>query len=143
MTNTCITGTTYFASQAMCKRWVPMLFAGRAAFLSTLCISSAYLDMMQMDFKSHTLTANSIESVRTLTVREQTVQLISERLSDPETCCSDANIVSVVHLLFGEMIVACDQALQWHEDGLHTMVEYRGGLDKLGGNGLLAAMVTM
>ncbi|KEQ73875.1 hypothetical protein M436DRAFT_81298 [Aureobasidium namibiae CBS 147.97] len=135
--------TTYFASQAMCKRWVPMLFAGRAAFLSTLCISSAYLDMMKMDFKSHRLTANSIESVRTLTVREQTVQLISERLSDPETCCSDANIVSVVHLVFGEMIVACDQALQWHQDGLHTMVEYRGGLEKLGGNGLLAAMVTI
>ncbi|KAI4761672.1 hypothetical protein E4T52_02611 [Aureobasidium sp. EXF-3400] len=135
--------TTYFASQAMCKKWVPMLFAGRAAFLSTLCISSAYLDMMQMDFQSRTLTANSIESVRTLTVREQTVQLISERLSDPETCCSDANIVSVVHLLFGEMIVACNQALQWHEGGLHTMVEYRGGLEKLGGNGLLAAMVTI
>jgi hypothetical protein len=120
-----------------------MLFAGRAAFLSTLCISSAYLDMMQMDFNSQRLTANSIESVRTLTVREQTVQLISERLSDPATCCSDANIVSVVHLLFGEMIVACNQALKWHEDGLHTMVEYRGGLESLGGNGLLAAMVTM
>ncbi|KAI4729254.1 hypothetical protein E4T49_02964 [Aureobasidium sp. EXF-10728] len=134
--------TTYFASQAMCKKWVPMLFAGRAAFLSTLCISSAYLDMMQMDF-TVTRTANSIESVRTLTVREQTVKLIGERLSDPETCCNDANIVSVVHLLFGEMIVAGSQALQWHEDGLHTMVEYRGGLDNLGGNGLLAAMVTI
>ncbi|KAI5251901.1 hypothetical protein E4T42_03851 [Aureobasidium subglaciale] len=135
-------GTTYFGSQAMCKRWAPMLFAGRAAFLSTLCISSAYLDMMQMDF-SNVKTSNSIESVRTLTVREQTVQLISEGLSDPETCCSDANIVSVLHLLYGEMIVACDQALQWHEEGLHTMVEYRGGLDQLGGDGLLAAMVTI
>ncbi|KEQ94389.1 hypothetical protein AUEXF2481DRAFT_30366 [Aureobasidium subglaciale EXF-2481] len=134
--------TTYFGSQAMCKRWAPMLFAGRAAFLSTLCISSAYLDMMQMDF-SNVKTSNSIESVRTLTVREQTVQLISEGLSDPETCCSDANIVSVLHLLYGEMIVACDQALQWHEEGLHTMVEYRGGLDQLGGDGLLAAMVTI
>ncbi|KAI5275682.1 hypothetical protein E4T47_01315 [Aureobasidium subglaciale] len=134
--------TTYFGSQAMCKRWAPMLFAGRAAFLSTLCISSAYLDMMQMDF-SNVTTSKSIESVRTLTVREQTVQLVSEGLSDPETCCSDANIVSVLHLLYGEMIVACDQALQWHEEGLHTMVEYRGGLDQLGGDGLLAAMVTI
>ncbi|KAG9547817.1 hypothetical protein KCU79_g15240, partial [Aureobasidium melanogenum] len=134
--------TTYFASQAMCKKWVPMLFAGQASFLSTLCISSAYLDMMHMDF-SHTLTVNSIESVRTLMVREQTVQLISKRLSDPETCCNDANIVSVVHMLFGEMIVACKPTLKWHEDGLHTMVEHRGGLDSLGGNGLLASMVTI
>ncbi|KAH0366750.1 hypothetical protein KCU65_g5109, partial [Aureobasidium melanogenum] len=134
--------TTYFASQAMCKKWVPMLFAGQASFLSTLCISSAYLDMMHMDF-SHRLTVNSIESVRTLAVREQTVQLISKRLSNPDTCCNDANIVSVVHLLFGEMIVACPLALQWHEDGLHTMVEHRGGLDNLGGHGLLASMVTI
>ncbi|KAH0298777.1 hypothetical protein KCU71_g12739, partial [Aureobasidium melanogenum] len=134
--------TTYFASQAMCKKWVPMLFAGQASFLSTLCISSAYLDMMHMDF-SHTLTVNSIESVRTLMVREQTVQLISKCLSDPETCCNDANIVSVVHMLFGEMIVACKPTLKCHEDGLHTMVEHRGGLDNLGGNGLLASMVTI
>ncbi|KAG9832197.1 hypothetical protein KCU63_g14198, partial [Aureobasidium melanogenum] len=76
-------------------------------------------------------------------VREQTVQLISKRLSDPETCCNDANIVSVVHMLFGEMIVACKPTLKWHEDGLHTMVEHRGGLDNLGGNGLLASMVTI
>ncbi|KAG9518170.1 hypothetical protein KCU93_g8502, partial [Aureobasidium melanogenum] len=115
--------TTYFASQAMCKKWVPMLFAGQASFLSTLL--------------------NSIESVRTLMVREQTVQLISKCLSDPETCCNDANIVSVVHMLFGEMIVACKPTLKCHEDGLHTMVEHRGGLDNLGGNGLLASMVTI
>ncbi|THW07039.1 hypothetical protein D6D02_06584 [Aureobasidium pullulans] len=134
--------TTYFGSQAMCKRWAPLLFAGRAAFLSTLCISSAYLDMMQMDF-SHVTTSNTIESVRTLTVREHTVKLIGERLSDPVTCCNDGNIVSVLHFLYGEMIVACDQALHWHEEGLHTMVEYRGGLDQLGGDGVLAAMVTI
>lgn len=126
----------------MCKKWAPMLFAGRPTFLSTLCISSAYLDMMQMDF-SHAKTSSSIESVRTLRVRDQTVRLISESLNDPETCCSDANIVSVLHLLYGEMIVACDQSLHWHEEGLHTMVNHRGGLDKLGGDGLLAAMLTM
>ena len=98
--------------------------------------------MMQMDF-SHVTTSNTIESVRTLTVREHTVKLIGERLSDSVTCCNDGNIVSVLHFLYGEMIVACDQALHWHEEGLHTMVEYRGGLDQLGGDGVLAAMVTM
>lgn len=126
----------------MCKKWAPMLFAAGPAFLSTLCISSAYLDMMQMDF-SHAKTSGSIESVRTLTVREQTVKLISESLSDPDTCCSDANIVAVLHLLYGEMIVASDQALQWHEEGLYTMIKNRGGLTKLGGEGLLASMLTM
>jgi hypothetical protein len=119
-----------------------MLFAGRAAFLSTLCLSSAYLDTMYIDF-AHVSTLGSIESVRTLTIREKTVRLISDCLSDVETCCSDANIVSVLHLLYGEMIVACDQAQQWHRDGLHTMVSYRGGLEQLGGDGLLAAMITM
>ena len=119
-----------------------MLFAGRAAFLSTLCLSSAYLDMMYMDF-SLVSTSSSIESVRTLTIRDKTVRLINDCLSDVETCCSDANIVSVLHLLYGEMIIACDQALQWHQDGLHTMVLYRGGLEQIGGDGLLAAMITM
>lgn len=126
----------------MCKKWVPMLFAGRGAFLSTLCISSSYLDMMHMDFSTAT-TPHSIESVRTLTVREEIVRVIGECLSDPDTCCSDGNIVSVLHLVFGEMIVANDEALQWHEQGLYSMVQKRGGLDKLGGDGLLASMVTM
>lgn len=83
------------------------------------------------------------EHGKTRALFAEIVHLINESLSNEATCISDPTIVTVLHLFTGELMMANESALRLHERGLWTMVSQRGGLDKLGGDGLIAAMVVM
>jgi len=79
----------------------------------------------------------------TAAVKAEVTHLIQKSLSDPQRRCDDATIISTVHLLAAEFMKGEDHALMPHEHGLRKMVAMRGGLDKLGLDGQIAAILTV
>jgi len=118
----------------MRRKWVSYQVQNRQAFMSTLCISSAHLDVMRGEER---------DSMVTTAVRAEAAHLIKSSLSDPQRCCDDSTIIATVHLLAAEFMKGEDHALMPHEHGLKEMVAMRGGLDKLGLDGQIAAILTV
>lgn len=46
----------------------------------------------------------------------------------------------ILHLIAGEMWSCDEEVLRLHETGVVQLINHRGGLDKLGGNGATAAV---
>ncbi|GAB7350929.1 hypothetical protein MBLNU459_g1438t1 [Dothideomycetes sp. NU459] len=131
----------YFGSDAMNRKWVPLMLQSRESFLSTLCISTAYVDILRTPPPGSNTRPTA--SIRTNAVFEEIIRLLKVSIGNPDTSADDSTIVAVVQLLCGEMMVRDDYVLQWHEAGLWSMVAKRGGLDQLGGNGAIADTLTI
>jgi hypothetical protein len=72
---------------------------------------------------------------------DQTTQTVYRRLGDPEQGTSDATLAAVICLSFVENVLGNSAASSVHMNGLHRMVELRGGLQALGFKGVLQRMV--
>ncbi|KAL1306751.1 hypothetical protein AAFC00_005415 [Neodothiora populina] len=126
----------HFGNCTIKRRWIPILSMTHETYLSSLCLPAAYLDAMQA--------TGAMTSTKIRAVFEEVIRLINKNLNHEETRTSDATIVTVLHLLSAELMLANDSVLQLHEQGLWTMVAQRGGLDRLGGGGwTVAAMVVI
>lgn len=132
-------------SCAMAETWLPNLIRARHSYLSTICISTAHDEAMQM-------TAFGSESLRgpkkyvvyeRMAVKAEVICMINKVLGDPKQRTSDATIIAVLNIVNSEMIGGDANALRWHQQGLHEMVLMRGGLDKLGVLGHLARTLTV
>lgn len=69
--------------------------------------------------------------------------MLAECMRDPKLRLADETIVSVVHLLVSDIMGCDDRDLKVHIDGLQNMAAARGGLERLGVGGELAAIMTM
>ena len=131
-----------FGSQSLSMHWIPTILRARHAFLSTLCISSAHDDIMtRAILPAHLQTGESLES--RWKVRNGVIHMINESISDPEMRTTDETIIAVLHVLNSEIMGCNDRSMRIHQNGLHTMIKERGGLDKLGAGGQLAFILTM
>ena len=115
------------------RRWIPNCLEWPHTFLSTLFITSTYLDV------SH---QRPRESKETLVLRSELLQMISRQLGNAETAASDFNIMAVLHMIAGETIGRVDTPSDYHQAGIMQLVAHRGGLQNLGLDGLLASMIS-
>lgn len=121
-----------------------MLLDEPHSFISTLCISSAYLDMMNLT-NAPTSNQRTSESLQTIAVRDEVVTMINEqfKFGDPKKFADDQTIIAVIQILCGDLISGNTLHIPVHELGLWSMVQQRGGLHKLGGKGQVAGVLTM
>lgn len=125
----------------MNRKWVPLMLQSRRSFLSTLCISTAYVDIVRIPSLGSNIRLNG--SIRTKAVFEEIIRELNSSVASPETRTNDATIIAVVQVLCGDMMIAEDYVLKVHEQGLWSMVLQRGGLNQLGGNGAIADTLAM
>jgi hypothetical protein len=128
-----------FGSRSLGEHWVPELLKARHAFLSTIAISSAHDDIVKRALKPP---EHRSESFERMTVRHEVTAMINKSMSDPQMQTADATIVAVLHLLNAEIMGCDDDVMRIHQQGLHAMVQQRGGLNELGVSGQLAAIIT-
>lgn len=109
----------------------------RHAFYSTICISAAHDDAMNCELGID----NVSDSARRKAIRESILQMITESMQGDEI--TDGTIISVLHVLYGELISGDNKQIETNHNGLHIMIQHRGGLAKLGMAGSLARIVVM
>jgi hypothetical protein len=122
----------YFGTRSLGIFWIPTALSYPHTFLGTLCLATAYHDVM------HEL---PLESVQTIALRQEVIHLVGQNMLDPEASISDHNIMAVIQLIISEVIGREESGLTWHESGLETMIEQRGGLNQLGVHGRLASSI--
>lgn len=111
--------------------WIPRCLERSHTFLGTLYIASAYNDVISKSI---------VESLETAALRQDVIHLVSEHLTRREECVADHNILAVLQLITGNVIVCMEAGLSFHQNGLQTMIQQRGGLQKL--DSTLASMVS-
>ncbi|EAT85545.2 hypothetical protein SNOG_06894 [Parastagonospora nodorum SN15] len=112
----------YFGTRALGKYWIPTALSYPHTFLGTLCLATAYHDVI------HEL---ELESVQTIALRQEVIHLVGRNMLDPETRVSDHNIMAIIQLIISEVIGREESGLTWHENGIEGMICQRGGLEKL------------
>lgn len=73
--------------------------------------------------------------------RGKATQLLCDRLKDPATCADDASILTTFLLIDNVWRYGENDIGRAHYTGLLQMIEMRGGLDKLGLNGVLRSII--
>ncbi|KAK4993930.1 hypothetical protein LTR50_000144 [Elasticomyces elasticus] len=131
--------TAYFGTLAMGRTWVPALLSAPHPFLSTLCIGSVHQDAMML---SHSPLSGAVDSIRTRRVRSEVINLILRKINLGSAATDDQTIIAVMCLICSDVMCHNEGSLTVHEQGLQKMVRLRGGLKKLGVNGVLAAVLT-
>jgi hypothetical protein len=113
--------------------WIPTALSHPHTFLGTLCLATAYHDVMN---------ELPLESVQTIALRQEVIHLVGRNMLNSDVSVTDHNIMAVIQLIISEVIGREESGLTWHESGLETMVEQRGGLKQLGVHGRLASSIT-
>ncbi|KAJ4320178.1 hypothetical protein N0V94_003539 [Neodidymelliopsis sp. IMI 364377] len=123
----------FFGTRAMGQHWVPTVLSSPHTFLSTLCVASSHLDA---------ILERNTESIETLSLRQEIMHLIDQNIAHPSKKIDDLNITALIQLIAGEVIGREEGALRYHERGITTMIECRGGLNDLGVSGYLASTIS-
>ncbi|KAG8625754.1 hypothetical protein KVT40_006155 [Elsinoe batatas] len=131
---------TVFGSKAMLEAWVPLLCQTPAAFLSSLCLSAPYTDLMANTNSWDSLNPRT-ESRQTMEVLDVVPRMIYQSLADPKEGNSDTNVAAVLQLLAANMLGDYTWMIPGHRNYLKHMVSARGGLQRLGNEGVIAATI--
>lgn len=111
---------------------MPLLLTSPPAFLSSLCISAPYTDIMALSIDRSNQPGVS-NNRQTLEVLDVVPRMINESLSDPAQGPSDSNIVAVTQLLSGSLLSDYTALVPSHQTFIKHMIKQRGGLHKLQG----------
>jgi hypothetical protein len=122
----------YFGTRALGRYWIPTALRYAHTFLGTLCLATAYHDVIHEE---------PLESVQTIALRQEVIHLVGRNMLNADTRASDHNIMAVIQLIISEVIGREESGLNWHENGLENMVKERGGLNQLGIDGHLASSI--
>ncbi|KAL3440424.1 hypothetical protein BJX65DRAFT_300461 [Aspergillus insuetus] len=110
--------------------WMQHALSDPCLFHATLFLGSGYSDMLRGERASSSIT---------LFHQSEVLRLVGERLARPVNGTDDCTLAAITPLGFsGDRDVA-----RIHQAGLRRMVELRGGHDKLGMGGLVAALLHM
>jgi hypothetical protein len=123
----------YFGTKALGKYWIPTALSYSHTFLGTLCLATAYHDVIN---------ELPLESVQTIALRQEVIHLVGRNMLDPETRVSDHNLMAIIQLIISEVIGREESGLSWHEDGIENMIKQRGGLNELDVNTRLASAIS-
>ncbi|OCK81942.1 hypothetical protein K432DRAFT_403328 [Lepidopterella palustris CBS 459.81] len=83
------------------------------------------------------------DSALTVYAKSQVIRMINDRLQDPATQTDDYTILAILHLLVSELGAGSDEVFNVHQSGLVRIVTQRGGLGKLGLDGLTAIVLSV
>ncbi|KAH8727624.1 hypothetical protein GQ44DRAFT_677512 [Phaeosphaeriaceae sp. PMI808] len=125
--------STYFGTRALGRHWIPTALSYSHTFLGTLCLATAYHDVVN---------ELPLESVQTVALRQEVIHLVGKNMLNAEEGVSDHNIMAVIQLIISEAIGREESGLGYHEDGIETMIKQRGGLNQLGKDSRLASAVS-
>ncbi|PTU21604.1 hypothetical protein P175DRAFT_0531123 [Aspergillus ochraceoroseus IBT 24754] len=113
--------------------WVQKALGDPCLFHATLFAGSSYFDILRGEKQ------NPI----TIYHQNEVIRRINERLSDPVLALDDRTIASVAPLALFADLNNDRAAADAHLSGLQKMVELRGGLHKLGLDGVVATLMEM
>ncbi|OJJ94946.1 hypothetical protein ASPACDRAFT_48394 [Aspergillus aculeatus ATCC 16872] len=81
------------------------------------------------------------QSTITLYHYNELIKLVKKRLSDPKTALDDRTIAAITPLALFAVLTGDRASAEVHRAGLAKIVQLRGGLDKLGLEGLTASLI--
>ncbi|KAL4920618.1 hypothetical protein BDW62DRAFT_209060 [Aspergillus aurantiobrunneus] len=113
--------------------WLQGAMSDACLFHSTLYAGSSHLDLQRGQSPSSTTLYHQSEAIR----------LLNDRLSDAASASDDRTIVAVSPLAMFADLNGDRAAADIHRRGMLRLAQMRGGLDKLGYNGLVATLVQM
>lgn len=108
------------------------------AALSVLCYSSAHDDIMRVILQEASQ-GSSREALECIAIRSEIITCLNQAMHDPKRQTTDGTIMSVMNILYSEIMGQESRTVIIHQQGLQKMVHQRGGLDNLGGDGNLAS----
>ncbi|RDW86618.1 uncharacterized protein DSM5745_03260 [Aspergillus mulundensis] len=117
--------------------WIRHALADPCLMHATLYAASAHLDTLR-----NTTAACSSPNPVTLYHQTETIAAVTARIASGGVL-TDATIASVLLLVITGSLQTDDGATEAHRSGLMRMVTMRGGLAKLGFDGVLARMIQM
>ncbi|PSK46194.1 Plasma membrane ATPase [Elsinoe australis] len=132
----------YFRTQGMMQQWIPLQLLSPLAYLSRLCITAPYTDIMTSQGFEDPAYPNSDPRL-TLEIFDIVPRLINESMNDMAERCSDSCFVAVIQLFYGQLFSPYAGLVASHREGLVQMIQQRGGIDCLGGDGILAMNVCL
>lgn len=123
----------YFGTKGLGIYWIPLALSHAHTFLGTLCLATAYNDV---------ISGLDGTSLATIALRQEVIHYVSGNMTDPRKNLADHNFMAVIQLIISEIIGREGSSLQYHEMGMVAMIENRGGLERLGLEGRLASSIT-
>ncbi|KAF2805115.1 uncharacterized protein BDZ99DRAFT_396552 [Mytilinidion resinicola] len=123
--------TRYFVASTTLDVWVPIVMTHPHALLSTCCVTSTYVDMMN---------GLKTDSERSTLIKNESIIWINRELSNLATQTTDMTIILILHLLAGELRNCDENVFRIHESGIERIIVQRGGMDKLGWDGVVAGL---
>ncbi|KAB8076952.1 hypothetical protein BDV29DRAFT_189052 [Aspergillus leporis] len=114
-------------------RLIRQLIPGSCLFLATLFSGSSYFDLHRGEEQSQI----------TLFHQNEVIKLINERLSNLCSALDDRTILAISPLALFAELNGDRAAADIDRAGLQRMAELRGGLDKLGLDGLTSVLIKM
>lgn len=103
----------------------------RHTFLSTVCVSATYDDIVRRATGAAEHQRIVLESIKRTEERSEVVAMINEHLSSPALGATDRTIGAVLQVLDIEVMAGNERVLDVHQKGLRQFVAMRGGLQGL------------
>lgn len=122
-----------FTVPAVSEWWLPTIAADPGALLSSFLVAAKWDDMLM---------GNLQDSLQVVAMKREIISIINSGLSnpDPKKQLGDYNIISIIQLVAAEVMSCNEDAVEIHSQGVQEMIRRRGGLQNLGGQGLIASM---
>ncbi|KAF4555317.1 Hypothetical protein D9617_2g052730 [Elsinoe fawcettii] len=127
----------YFGSEPCSQDWIPLILDTPEAFLSCLCMIAPFADLFTAG-KSTTTRIEASDWQQTLAITSIVPQILNDRICDPMKAHDDRSIVSIMQLLYGQLASPFSTCIAPHSRALKHLITLRGGLDHLGGHGVMA-----
>ncbi|KAL2041304.1 hypothetical protein N7G274_005686 [Stereocaulon virgatum] len=109
------------------KTWIPYALQDPALFLATLSFAAVHLEV----------SSKNLTRARILSYKMETIKVVNMNLQSSEDALSDSTIGAVAMLTALERISGSQEDLRIHMTALQRMVSMRGGLQRLGWEGVL------
>ena len=83
------------------------------------------------------------DSPTTLALKVAIIQEINENIAAPWSEASQTTVIAILHLVAAEVVNGTEATLRTHLQGLGLILNYCGGLNALGLDGLIANILSM
>lgn len=110
--------------------WTPLAFSEACSFIAVILLAAARMSSLA--------SVHSLDPVRLLELKQETLGHINTRMRDLSTATADTSIGAVAKMASYESMYGDVATYQAHMRGLKRMIQARQGLDNLGLNGFLA-----
>jgi hypothetical protein len=104
------------------KRWVPAAIYDDVVFLSSTCLASAWMDMMQ---------GYVGDSQTTIILKNEMFQGLQKQLRNVDAASNDTTLMSILHLLAGGIWNSNEKTLRVHMHSVVLFITQHGGLERL------------